>query len=427
MYKESRARKEDMPIRTTTGKAPQRVEASNEKRADTGLQAAEKQNRLNYLDWLRVLAVAGVFYAHTSNLFDTLFWHVSNSREKDLAVFGTQWGMSLFFLLAGASAWFSLRSRTPHQFIDERFMRLVIPFIVGVLILSPFQGYMLSRELASFNGSFLQFYPYFFGQIQPNIDPQVLASYGYHLWFLAFLFLFSLIALPFFSYLSRLAGQQFLSKLAALCEKPGGIFIFVLPLALIQLTLRASFPGYREWADFLSWLVYFVSGYILLANERLTKAIQKQGLLALIVGAICVATLFITLYGPGYLWESTPSYTIKYELYQLLYSITAWSLMISLVYLAIRFLNVQNRIITYANEAVLPFYVLHYSVIVTMIFIVMQWQGNMVIKFLMVLGSALVGTLALYEFLIKRVSFLRGMFGMKPKRLVQDKKRQGSG
>ena len=32
-----------------------------------------KQERLYYLDWLRVIAVAGVFISHTADIFDTLY------------------------------------------------------------------------------------------------------------------------------------------------------------------------------------------------------------------------------------------------------------------------------------------------------------------------------------------------------------------
>ncbi|HXX79516.1 MAG TPA: acyltransferase family protein, partial [Ktedonobacteraceae bacterium] len=84
--------------------------------------------RLHYLDWLRVLAVVGVFYAHSINIFDILYWHISTGAQSPglivMVVFGTQWGMSLFFFLAGASAWFALASRTSGQFIGERFKRL---------------------------------------------------------------------------------------------------------------------------------------------------------------------------------------------------------------------------------------------------------------------------------------------------------------
>src|SRR5436305_4857874 len=92
-----------------------------------------KEERLHYLDWLRVLAVLGVFYAHAVDIFDMYHWHIrgaeQNTRLMALVVFGTQWGMSLFFLLAGSSAWFALASRTGGPFIGERFKRLIIPFI----------------------------------------------------------------------------------------------------------------------------------------------------------------------------------------------------------------------------------------------------------------------------------------------------------
>ncbi len=96
-----------------------------------------QQERLHYLDWLRVLVVLAVFYAHTTYIFDTLFWHIRNGQQRAeleaLFVFFSQWGMSLMFLLAGASAWFVLRSRTGGQFRSERFKRLAIPFIVGFI------------------------------------------------------------------------------------------------------------------------------------------------------------------------------------------------------------------------------------------------------------------------------------------------------
>src|SRR6516225_9441355 len=99
------------------------------------VEGTPQTGRLHYLDWLRVLAVLGVFYAHAANIYDSLYWHVRGSEQSAglivLVVFGTQWGMALFFFLAGASSWFALESRTSREYIGERFKRLIIPFIVG--------------------------------------------------------------------------------------------------------------------------------------------------------------------------------------------------------------------------------------------------------------------------------------------------------
>jgi hypothetical protein len=78
--------------------------------------AATKQKRLFYLDWLRVLAVLGIFYYHTLRPFDsTSDWMVKNT-DRSLVVtffvaFFSTWGIPLLFLVAGAASWFALRSR----------------------------------------------------------------------------------------------------------------------------------------------------------------------------------------------------------------------------------------------------------------------------------------------------------------------------
>lgn len=192
----------------------------------------------------------------------------------------------------------------------------------------------------------------------------------------------------------------------------------IFPLALIQMVLAASFPGYQGWTDFLSWLVFFVYGYIFVANPRFEKAIRKQGLLALCIGSASLLIIVMMMYGPGFLniWESTPSYSLHYELAQLLLSITEWSWMVVALYIGIRFLNFGNRIIRYANEAVLPFYILHHLMIVGITFFLVRWEMNMVVRFLLVSTLALVTTLGVYELLIKRVSVARWMFGMKPRK-----------
>ncbi|HET8910118.1 MAG TPA: acyltransferase family protein, partial [Ktedonobacteraceae bacterium] len=96
------------------------------------LQAAEKtsggkRERLYYLDWLKVLAVLVVFYAHSIDALNFINHNVEYATHSTgILIFTTsvsRWGMSFFFLLAGAGAWFALNSRTVKQFVVERFNR----------------------------------------------------------------------------------------------------------------------------------------------------------------------------------------------------------------------------------------------------------------------------------------------------------------
>jgi len=387
--------------------------------------------RLYYLDWLKVLAVLGVFYAHVAWLFDMLYhWQIeNNSRGSAIVIFGAQWGMALIFLLAGASAWFSLGSRTGRQFIGERFARLVIPFIAGVILIAPPQAYFMDLSRSLYHGSFLQYYLYYISHIRLLLSPQSLTAYGFQLWFLVFLFLFSLIALPLFLYLRREQGQRFISWLAALCERQGGIFILILPIALIQIALGPPFPEYPGWAYIFSWLVYFVYGYLFMADPRFEKAIRKQGMIALSIGIASLLAIVFMMYAPGYMniWESTPGYSVPYELYELLFSIAAWSWMIFALYFGMRFLNSGNKIIQYAYEAILPFYILNFFITVVITFFFVQWEVNIVARYLLVSTLALATTLAVYDLLIRRVSAARWLFGMKPRKRESDPNEKSGG
>jgi len=377
------------------------------------------RERLHYLDWLRVLAVLGVFYAHSADIFDRYYWHIKGVEQNAglivLVVFGTEWGMSLFFLLAGAGAWFALESRTGGQFISERFKRLIIPCIVGIILLSPPQAYLLAISHSLYKGTFIQFYPYFFSTIQISWNPQWIGNLSFHLWFLAYLFFVSMLVLPVLLSLKRKRGLSFISKLAAFCDRPAGLLVFVLPIALVEIALRASFPGYQSWGDIFVWLFIFVYGFILFAHPRFQSALQKQWMITLFVG-IASFLIMLAAYIAGVLssWDTLSNFSVGYVLYQLLRSIFTWSWMVFAMFFGLRFLNFSNKVIDYCIEAVLPFYVLHYPVIIVVSFFTLSWNINMGVKFLIVTTVALIATLILYDLLIRRINVSRWLFGMKP-------------
>lgn len=89
-----------------------------------------------------------------------------------------QWHMPLFFFIAGSATWFSLKFRSPMQYVGDRFARLLIPFIFGILILVPPQVYYKLLNHQEYLGSFLQFYPQFFHGILQYASP---ASYPFYL------------------------------------------------------------------------------------------------------------------------------------------------------------------------------------------------------------------------------------------------------
>lgn len=61
----------------------------------------------------------------------------------------------------------------------------------------------------------------------------------------------------------------------------------------------------------------------------------------------------------------------------------------------------------------LPFYIMHQTVLLTVGYWVVRWDIPDLAKWIIIVGSSLTICLALYEFLIRRNNVLRFLFGMK--------------
>ena len=80
---------------------------------------------------------------------------------------------------------------------------------------------------------------------------------------------------------------------------------------------------------------------------------------------------------------------------------------------AAHYLNFNSGFLKYANEAVLPFYIMHQTVIVIIGYFIRNWQLAVFPKYLFLAITSFVIIITLYEFIVKRVNLLRYLFGMK--------------
>ena len=175
---------------------------------------AAKPTRLYYIDWLRILAMLTIFFFHNSRFFDPYPWHLNNAETslgpEIFIEFCNLWLMPIFFLLAGASIYYALKSRTAGGFVKERILRILIPIVtLGFFVIGPPQVYLERLANSDFSGNFFQFYSseYFNGFYGLGGN---FALVPLHMWFLWLLFIFSLILLPIFyrCVISHLLGQH---------------------------------------------------------------------------------------------------------------------------------------------------------------------------------------------------------------------------
>lgn len=387
--------------------------------------ANRKSVRLHYLDWLRVILILGVFVYHAVSPFRAgMDYHISNTEQSVavsvIMIWMWPWALPLFFLVSGAASMFALRRRTNRQYLSERVNRLLIPFIVGSILFTPFQAYLEWLHKGWFEGSFLSFIPVLLADIASSnwFSPLIILEVGYHLWFLAFLFAYSLLALPVFRWFERDAGSAFIAWLGRMVEVRGGVFLFIIPLALARILIQPYFPEEHGWIDFVYSFLFFILGYILYSDDWFVTAIRRDRWLLLAGGLLTLVAFggLSAVFGDQVMeWGET--FVVPWSIILgFLFAISGWCWALCVLYLAMTYLDFSNKWLEYGNDTIMPFYLFHQPVIIVISFFVVQWDANMWVKLLMVLVSSFLITLGLVELLIRPFRPMRRLFGMKPKK-----------
>jgi glucan biosynthesis protein C len=382
-------------------------------------QSARPVQRRHDVDWLRVVAFSLVFLYHCGRFFDREWWHIKNSTTSPVmdALKGIVdlWGMALIFLISGASIHFALHSGRAVRFLRDRALRLLVPLVLGILVLAPPQIYLTQLTHGGFHGSLLDFLPLYFRDWR--IWDGNFAWSGVHLWYLEDLFLFTLVLLPLFVAFKSATGRRFTEILARVSARPGVILLWMLPLALL-LMLADPFGilGAELPVDLIRLIVFWPSlviGFLVFSDGRIQQAIigQRNIALAIAVGLTIAAPLLSGL--PG-----LDSILLLYALVMFLASLLSWSTLVAILGYGMRHLCVGHRVLSYANEAVLPFYVLHHPVILTIGYFIIPLPLPILLKYLVIAASAFSVTLGLYELGIRPWGPVRWAFGLKPRKAL---------
>jgi glucan biosynthesis protein C len=392
--------------------------------------------RRGELDLLRALVVVGLVFFHTAVIFGAGEFPVKAGPENRVATvllaFGATWGMPLLFVISGMGVWYSLRSRKPTAFARERLRRLLLPLLVGLLTLVPLQVYLGLRR-AGGTSSYADFYARFW-DVRPSLDFPFLVTAAPggvfetgHLWFLVCLLAFSLVLLPGFAFLLRPAGTRLIERLAGFLARPGAVFLLALPLAAVE-TLLGSNVGHAAW-NHGSYALFLAYGFLVAADARIGEAFQRQWRSAMALGMV----LFVAA-GAGYAAAGARGdpFTEMDPLsmaFRLLKSADGWLWVVAILGLARSRIarrpgspaptapdhaSTARRLGAYANDAVLPFYVLHETIIVVIAYSVLAWPIGTGAQYLVISLTSLAATLLVYDLGVRRTRITRFLFGLKP-------------
>jgi glucan biosynthesis protein C len=207
-----------------------------------------------------------------------------------------------------------------------------------------------------------------------------------HLWFLAYLFAFSVVLLPL---LWRLRGGW---------PRVNGWIVLAagLPIAVLEAVLATEDAGGWNRTVYVLVLLY---GFVLAAEPRARVAVARVARPA----GWCGLAGFVVLLSAGLVIEPEKlmsGYGAVDVTWRFMKGVVAWLLMLGIVALVAKWR--APAVSRYVRDAVLPVYVLHQTVLVVLAWRILEWDGPAGVQLvLLILGTA-AGTLALYE-LLRRI------------------------
>ncbi|MEC3964878.1 acyltransferase family protein [Flagellimonas halotolerans] len=362
------------------------------------------------LDWLRVIVFGLLIFYHVGMFFVPWGWHIKNNEIYDWLrwpmLFLNQWRLPILFVISGMGTCYALGKRSKGKFVWERFLRLGIPLVVGMILIVPPQVYFERLVEGTFSGSYWE---YFTTVAFDGVYPEGNLSW-HHLWFLPYLLVFSWVLTPLFVYL-RKHKTRFIEWVKHLIQKPWGIYLFVIPLYLVESLVEPFFPITHalvdDWFNFIFSIILFFYGFVLIATGdvfwQILAKVKKKALTLGVIGFSSQVIIWL-FFEDGYVIHFTEA---------LLKVVNIWSWILVLFAYAAKYLNKPSKGIAYANRAVYPFYILHQTITVGIAYYLRNLDWGLVPKTcVLVVGTFGISWL-IYDLVILRVPLLHPLFGLK--------------
>ncbi|MBA6257512.1 MULTISPECIES: acyltransferase family protein [unclassified Colwellia] len=368
------------------------------------------------LDWLRILIFGLLIFYHIGMLYvaDWGFHFKSVYQSETLANFMLivePWRMASLWIISGIAIRFILVKVSLLRYTFVRSLRLLLPLLFGVLVIVPPQLYVEMTTNGALDMSYWQFYLAMFTDnntlfvnYQPGIWPHWDVN---HLWYLRSLWEYSLaiiLLLPLLnsSLITNTSNWLFKQHLGVI------LLILSVPIFIIQITWEQDTNRYPLGFTFL--LYGYLIGWHAHFWQQLT--INLKPLLLTFAFLIIV---FISFYNTVWLTlnDSTPSWLIIMGM--LIYSVVRVAGVLTVLALAYRYLNKKSPSLSYFNEAVYPFYIVHQTIIIVLAYNLAPLELGPIIEPLSVILLTILLCFICFE-IIRRSDILKPLFGVRIKK-----------
>ncbi|EDY81055.1 putative acyltransferase, putative [Verrucomicrobiia bacterium DG1235] len=335
--------------------------------------------RLDYLDAVRAFALLLGIVFHASLSFSPIYigWAVMDISTSPLVLMfmhvSHSFRMEVFFLIAGFFGHMTFHRKGGGAFLKSRFMRIVVPFLVGWFLLKPLVNSGWAMGFASLRG-----------------DVDILAGLGEgfkalemlpagifvgsHLWFLYYLVLVTLVALvarglvksngPLYDGLMGNVDSMF----TWLSRSGFSVFLLALPTSMVvwfmshwgvdtpDKTLVPHAPALILYSGF------FVFGWVLHRNAELMAGFARLTVVRWVVLGVGIVVSFVL----SDMQSDTghPQYELAHAGFVASYAVMMWSLVFMTIGVFKKLCRRANPIVRYIADASYWLYLIHLPIVV---------------------------------------------------------------
>jgi glucans biosynthesis protein C len=345
------------------------------------------ENRRYDIDWVRVIAIGLLLLYHVAIGFQP--WGIMIGFIANEKSWGTLWipmtmlnvwRIPLLFFVSGMGVYFAIQNRNWKQLLRERVSRILLPFLFGMFFIVPI--------------NILIWQYHYHWELAYNFNPG-------HLWFLGNIFVYVVILSPIFFYLEK--NERLVIWIKRLLSHPLGLLSVI--AAFVAEVLLVDPNPYELYAMtwhgfFLGLLAFFFGFCFVLSGDTFWKMLLTWRWLFI---AIAVMLYAYRLF----------QFQMRVPSYQLAIESNFW--IISVFAFGYRYLNRPSKALDYLSQAVYPVYILHMIFLYLGSLLIFPLDVEVQLQFILVLLFTFMGCFLTYEFVIRRVSIIRPLFGLKMK------------
>ena len=378
------------------------------------------------LDWLRIIAFGLLIFYHVGLFYVTWDFHVKSSRASEaiepLMLLTNPWRLTLLFLISGAATRFMADKMKPGALTWARMGRLWPPLLLAVFVIVPPQSYYeIVEALQAMPAAVAVQYPLALDNFYVkyatasghwcDADGCLTTPTYNHMWFVAYLILYTLALIPLLPLLRRVPKAA-----GALISGVG----FILTPWLVMFALRATlFPIFDETHDFREdWYAHamyfgaFLFGFAIAKHEPFFERAVAWRWPALATAVACWAAT--VAYYASYPGDALPPEWLRLIM-RGVRELDAWCAIVAAIGFAHRYLrHADGPLRQMLTQAIFPFYLIHQTIIVVAGHYLDELQLPLWVEAPLLIGATAGGCWLFFD-LGRRIPPLRVWIGMPSK------------